>query len=146
MLPRADALLCLSLIWCSVASSEALTLMCHQPNFTCPGTSVSCECQGVLNIRWTVLSASGSELAEITIGSNGAISGSSDDYTAVLCDVSGAAPNTVLTAKLNFSLSGNIDVRCSDNGIQGPANATLQMASKSFTHKHVQQTLACNSH
>jgi hypothetical protein len=49
-----------SLLWCSVVSFTALTLICHQPNFICPGTPVSCESQGVLNIRWTVLSATGS--------------------------------------------------------------------------------------
>jgi hypothetical protein len=93
-----------------------------------------------LNIRWTVHTASGSELAEIIILSSGVISGSSDDYTGVLCDVSGAAPNTVLTAKLNFSLSGNTDVRCFDN-IQGPAIATLQMASKQSLNVHFRDTI-----
>jgi hypothetical protein len=79
-----------------------------------------------LNIRWTLLSASGSELAEITITSAGFISGSSDDYTGILCGVS---EDSILTSKLNFSLTESIDVLCQDNN-QAPANVTLQMASK----------------
>jgi hypothetical protein len=114
-----------SLLWCSVVSSEALTLMCHQPNFTCPGNPVSCECQGVLVNVWRVFSTATSSQV-FSFDTRNANTFSSDGYTAAICDNSAR----VLTSKLNFSLSESVEVQCVDNNHPDPARATLQVSSK----------------
>jgi hypothetical protein len=133
---RASALLSYSLIWCSVVPSETLTLMCHQPNFTCPGTPVSCECQGGLTVVWNVLSAATSSalFTPFEFISDPPSPGmSAGNFTGILGEISGQGRDTVLTSKLNFSISENVIVQCRDN-FQGPVNATLQMASESLAH------------
>jgi hypothetical protein len=50
-----------------------------------------------------------------------------------LCEISGQGRDTVLTSKLNFSITENVIVQCRDN-FQGPVNTTLQMVSESLAH------------
>jgi hypothetical protein len=114
------------------SETEALTLTCHQPNFICHGTPVSCECQGVLINVWKVFSrATGFQVfAFDTRNANMSIS---DSYTAALSDISGTGITSVLTSKLNFSISESVEVQCVDNNQPDPASVTLQMASMLVT-------------
>ena len=83
------------LVFFASASSGA-QLTCHQPNFTCPGSPISCECQGVATITWEVrltLAAPDSEpLFSHTFIATGMNESSSNGFTAALCNVTEDPP------------------------------------------------------
>ena len=117
-------------------ADTASLLVCHPPNIICPESPVSCECQGLLSLEWTVTSiAIGSVLSHMnyldtdTIG----VVSSTNGFTGVLCNVTLDPPVrgfqfTRLTSKLNFTLSENLNVQCRDNVL--PTLVPLYRASK----------------
>ena len=98
-------------------------LRCNQPHFTCPDSLVSCECQGVASLEWTITSmTTGSELFHKNYLGNDAIgsASSTNGFTTVLCNVTLDPPIqglrfTRLSSKLNYSLATNVNVHCRDN-------------------------------
>ena len=103
------------------SSSTALMLTCDQPNFTCPDSPVSCKCEGLARLTWTVTStASGSQLlndpVEIVFTSDGPVQipVSMNGYTGIVTEAD--ADNFTLSSKLTFNLSGteNLSVNCMD--------------------------------
>ena len=95
-------------------------LTCNQPHFTCPNSLVSCECQGVASLEWTITSmTTGSELFHKNYLGNDAIgtASSTNGFTSVLCNVIPiqGLRFTRLSSKVNFSLATNVNVHCRDN-------------------------------
>ena len=118
------------MFFASVSSGAELT--CHQPSFTCPDSPVSCECQGLLSLVWSVRLTSDSEplFSHFFTGMNeGYIS---NGFTAVVCNVTEDTQFgfilTRLTSKLTFMFMENVTVECIDN--QHSATAILQGASR----------------
>ena len=128
----------LSIILMFFASgSSGAELTCHQPSFTCPNSSISCECQGVTIIAWEVRVTSAAPdrlFAGVFVSSDTEGSETSrNGFTAVLCNVTQDPPVhcfiiTRLSSKLNFMLMESVMVECADN--QGSATVLLQIASK----------------
>ena len=109
-------------------------LNCDQSNFTCPGSLVSCECQGAITSQiWTVTSANGSSLLDqqIMFGSDSRNGSNVSDngFSGFLSSNTGGTPS-ILSSKLCFNLSQNIIVNCRDNVNVMPLYVYLQEASK----------------
>ena len=121
------------------ARTTALVLTCHPSNFTCPGRPVSCECQGLLTLTWTVTFSptassvlddpQGILFADESIGS----SSSNNGFTGVLSNISGSGLMSTLTSKLHFNFSASITVNCRDN-FEGPGTLSLQGAGIISAH------------
>ena len=105
---------------------SALTLTCHQPEFTCPNSPVSCECQGFVRLTWSVIASASGTAFQIGLGPGGSIV-SIGSYTVVLCNVTGIDSIPYLSSKLNFTLSENTSVECNDNTVE-TERVSLQMA------------------
>ena len=105
---------------------SALTLTCHQPEFTCPNSLVSCECQGFVRLMWSVIASASGTAFQIGLGPGGSIV-SIGSYTVVLCNVTGIDSIPYLSSKLNFTLSENTSVECNDNTVE-TERVSLQMA------------------
>ena len=106
------------------SASSGVQLTCHQPSFTCPGSPISCECQGVATKTWEVrltLAAPDSEpLFSHIFTATGMNESSSNGFTAVRCNVTEDPPRlgiivTRLTSKLTFMFMENVTVECEDN-------------------------------
>ena len=111
--------------------SEGLEERCDQGSIfsTCPGSPVSCECQSLNRLKWTVTSTeSGVELFMATYDTRSEINDSIslNNYTGFLCNRTNGTrtiENTVLpfvnlSSKLNFTMSEDINVTCDDNMAQ----------------------------
>lgn len=130
----------LTVLLASVLYSSLLPMLsafmptCHQPNFTCPNSPVSCDCQGFVRLLWSVSRpVNGSEQVITRIGfgpvdSIGAIT-TILGYTALVCNVTGDGEGRLLVSKLNFTLSEpSIHVDCADRSARG--RVSLQAAGK----------------
>ena len=109
---------------CTILPADTASLLtCDPSNFTCPDSPVSCECQGVASLEWTVTStATGSVLSHMNYLDTNAVGSvsSTDGFTGVLCNVTLDPPIsgfqiTRLTSKINFTLTENVIVQCRDN-------------------------------
>ena len=103
-------------------------------NFTCPGSPVSCECQGLITLIWTItFSATGSSVLddpqgiEFTVDDSIGSSSSNNGFIGVLSNISGSSFESTLTSKLYFSFSASITVNCRDNFV-GRGTLSLQGA------------------
>ena len=115
-------------------AATALMLTCHPSNFTCPGSPVSCECQGPLRLIWTItFSSTGSSVLddpqeiEFTVGDSIGSSSSNNGFIGVLSNISGSGFESTLIAKLYFNFSASITVNCRDNFV-GRGTLSLQGA------------------
>ena len=120
------------------SSSTALMLTCDRPNFTCPDSPVSCKCEGLVRLFWTITStATGSQLlndpVEITLSGDNPVDFliSKNGYTGIVCNFN--ATTLTLSSKLTFNLSRteNLSVNCTDTfNIDAPETVSLQRPSK----------------
>ena len=116
-------------------AATALMLTCHPSNFTCPGSPVSCECQGsLIRLIWTItFSATGSSVLddpqgiEFTADDSIGSSSSNNGFIGVLSNISGSGFMSTLTSKLHFNFSASITVKCRDN-FEGRGTLSLQGA------------------
>ena len=118
------------------SASSGAQLTCHPPNFICPASSVSCECQGLIRLAWRVRLVPDSEplFSHHFIASTGMNESSSNGFTAILCNVTEdplPGLDIVINTKLTFMFMENVTVECEDNS--GSATAILQGASRSLT-------------
>ena len=104
------------------------SLSCTPSNSTCPGSVVSCECQGATtSLRWIVTSSTGTELLRETYTDTDAtgVVTSANGYTRVLCSVERIDGFNTLTSKLNFTFGEDVSVECLGN-VRSVGTATLQ--------------------
>ena len=119
-------------------SSSASSLTCTPSNFTCPGSVVSCECQGAaVSLRWVVTSSA--EMTELLreaytdTDATGVVT-SANGYTRVLCSVERPINGTItLTSRLDFTFGEDVSVECLGN-IRSVGTATLQTAGEVGGH------------
>ena len=106
-------------------------LTCHQRAVTCPGSPVSCECQGFVFHRWF---AGNERVLELSVNNETGVPVESTIsnvlYHGVVCsaDTTGPLENRVLVSRLNFTFTDHIDLMCVD--VLGPIMTTLQKASR----------------
>ena len=113
---------------CTSTSSEGLVVRCDRGSIfsACPSSPVSCECQSLDRLKWTVTSTeSGVELFMATYDARSEINDSIslNNYTGFLCNRTNETrtiANTVLSivhlsSKLIFTISEDINVTCNDN-------------------------------
>ena len=112
----------------SVVSSNA-TLTC----LACPDNLVNCECQGSMELTWTVTStATGSQLLTdpgivFELGDKRGQPSSNNGFTGILCSIT----DFILYSKLTFNFSEdiNINITCQDN-LRQIVTVSPQRASK----------------
>ena len=110
-----------------LSAATALVLKC----LTCLDDPVSCECQGLVRLSWTVTStATGSQLLTnpgivFDLDDDRGETSSNNGYTGVLCNIT----DLTLYSKLTFNFSENISVNCQDN-FRAHDNVTLQRARR----------------
>lgn len=118
------------------SASSGARLACDQPSFTCPGSSVSCECQGSIALSWRVTSATVSVMLFSTNFMDTDTEGdetSRDGFTAVLSNITremvGSLIRANFSSKLSFIFMENVTMECDDDQ-PGSATVLLQRASK----------------
>ena len=106
-----------------VSPSLGALLSCDQPNFTCPGTRISCRCEEALvSLSWRIRPTPGSVPVFSASFFESATENETSDgvYTAVVCDVTKVLVDNIMinsyTSKLNFVLVETVTVVCDDNG------------------------------
>lgn len=116
---------------------SAFTLTCHQPEFACTNSPVSCDCQGFIRLTWSVVTPDGGTNFRIGFGSLGQTA-TVGRFSAVVCNATDIGSSLFLSSKVNFTLSENINVECSDNTV-GPERVSLQVAGNDYSYVEMHQ-------
>ena len=119
-------------VYCNFLSVSTSSLSCTPSNFTCPGSVISCECQGaIISLRWIVTSSTGTELLREVYTDTDAtgIVTSANGYTMVLCSVERIDGINTFTSRLDFTFGEDVSVECRGN-IGSVGTATLQTPGK----------------
>ena len=123
--------------------SGGLVLRCDQDSiWTCPNSSVSCECRARVRLIWRVTSTeSSAKVFETSYDRMNRIEDSSslNGYTGFLCNITEVRTMiqnitvgiVTLFSKLNFTISEDINVTCEDNGARS-SDVPLKITSEQY--------------